>query len=612
MCIRKILVSGLALLCTLTASAQTEATAPGRDTLAIYKKIKKVAYKRRFTRFLFHTIFLDPSPPSYPEQPLSDDQKTQDPNLYYSGKVIRSITVDVHDPFGFSVNDTLGRNVNYIQRIGNRYHITTHRYIVRNLVLFRINDTVDVVKLSESERLLRSADFVNDARIFLEEVPGTDSVNVRIIVQDKWTLGVAGAVNQTSGNIDLEENNMFGSGQRYRQVVKYSLLTGWEFNGRYSVPNISRTYISSTIFYQARPDAGYAGFSFDRPFFSALTRWAGGVAGSRVWDNYSYYDTLQKNAKAYPLNYVNTDTWVGRSIHTRANKWVNKKVSNIVAAVRFAETHYDERPAAAIDTLHLFYDQRLYLASLGFSLSKYYKDRYIFRFGANEDIPEGMLLQVVGGFMNREFTGKRYYSGISFSKGKHFDHFGYLSFDAVYGTFFFRNSPNDATLDLGLTYFTDLLLTARKWYFRGFTYIKYVYGTNKTSLERITIRSDELYGFRSGSLTGFTKAMLNLEAVAYAPYNILGFRFAPVLLAGIGKLGSDNQTLVDSRTFQSYALGLLIRNESLVNSSFRITFGFYPNLPEGEENWYRYNPVTTFTVRIKSFSVSRPELVPYN
>jgi hypothetical protein len=609
----RFLVCGGVLLVALSGRAQSRDSFPAPDTLAIYKKIKKAAYHYRLTRFLFHSIFVDPSPPVYDPRPLSDEQKKKDPILQHSGKIIRQVEVEVLDPFGYSVNDTITTRVNYFQRIGNRYHVTTRHRIIRNLLLFKKNDTLELIKITESERLVRSADFVNDAHIYITDAGGPkgDSVDVKVVVQDKWSLNTSGSLGSTSGDINLVENNLFGSGQRYAQYVKYSLSSGWELSGRHTVLNIANTFITSTAFYLSRQTSGYAGFSLDRPFFSALTKWAGGFSASEVWDTYRYSDTLERNVHQVPILYFNSDAWAGRSIRIKANKWVNRKLTNVITAFRYAQTHYSSRPGEAVDSLHVFSNQDLWLASLGFSLNKYYKDQYIFRFGAAEDIPEGLLVQGVAGLQKREFLGERWYAGAELSKGKHLESVGYFSLDAIYGIFFNRNTANDATLNLGLTYFTDLYKTRSRWYFRQFAYLRYVWGINKSPLDRITIRSDELYGFRSGSLNGNVKLMANLETVAYTPYNLVGFRFAPLLLAGFASLSEMNHELLKGCIYQSYALGMLIRNESLVNGSFKITFGFYPNLPPGEGHWYRYNPVTTFTIRIKSFIVSRPELAAY-
>ena len=57
----------------------TKAEAQTHDTLAIYKKIKKVTSKHKFTRLLYDAVFVDPAPQQYENKPLSDQQKRKTP-----------------------------------------------------------------------------------------------------------------------------------------------------------------------------------------------------------------------------------------------------------------------------------------------------------------------------------------------------------------------------------------------------------------------------------------------------------------------------------------------------------------------------------------------------
>jgi hypothetical protein len=105
--------------------------------------------------------------------------------------------------------------------------------------------------------------------------------------------------------------------------------------------------------------------------------------------------------------------------------------------------------------------------------------------------------------------------------------------------------------------------------------------------------------------------ILNLETVTYAPYNIIGFRFAPLLLVGCGMLETDKIKLLKSPIYQAYSVGLLIRNENFINASFEVTYGIYPNLPDDNTRFYKFNSVTNFTLKVKSFAISKPGIVAY-
>jgi hypothetical protein len=598
----------ITLLSVIAVVAQTNDSFPQKDTLAFYKKIKKVLCKRKATRLLYHAVFVDPAPQKYEEKPLSDKQKKEDPYLKYKGKIIRKINVHVYDPFGYSVNDTSKKVINIFQKAGNKYHITTRKRIIRNLLLHETNDLLDPVKINESERLLRTAGYVNDARIYVEKV-NEDSVEVNVFVNDRWALDAPVSGSMAGGHITLRDRNILGTGQRFEQYIAYNIMNEYEFTGRHMIENISNSFISSNIFYSTTNNMVQTGASFNRGFYSALARWAGGASFAKTWGTYIYKSLVENEVKRSDLDYYNLDVWLGRSMNTGTGKRINRRFNNIVATFRYAETQYQHRPSFLIDTNRVNISTALYLSSLGFSLSKFYKDQYIFRFGANEDIPEGIVIQFLYGLQYKEFKSIRYYGGVDVSRGKHFENTGYFSVNATYGSFFNGGETGNATLRLGFIYFTDLL-RIKKWYFRQFVYWKYINGVNKPDDEKITLRSDELYGFKSGSLTGNSKIILNLEGVAYAPYNLIGFRFAPLLLLGFGMIETKDVKLFAGHVYQSYAIGLLIRNENLLNSSFQFSFGAYPYLSEGSR-YYQLNPVTSFTVKFRSFAISRPNVVNY-
>ncbi len=587
---------------------------PPRDTLKLYKAIKKIAYKHKATILLYHAIFVDPAPRKYEEQPLSDQQKVEDPNVKYVGKYIHEIYVEVYDPFGYSVNDTTRKITNPYQKLGNKYHITSRHHIIKNLLLFKTDDTVDLLKFTESERILRNARYINDARIYiLKAADSTDRVDVKIVVHDRWTVDAPVSGGTTGGHATLRDRNIGGSGQVYEQYIGYTIPNNYyDFRGKYNIANIKHTFIESNIKYSTTRDETTTGFSFDRPFFSALAMWAGGIEGKKTWGNYAYVDSSDGTHvdKRVPLSHIDYDSWIGMNYKPGTGKRKNRRVSNIVLALRYAGTRFQSRPSFDIDTNKYNVNSSLYLGSVGFSLSKYYKDQYIFRFGANEDVPEGLRVQFLYGFLQKEDIGYRYYTGFDVSRGKHIQDIGYLSANASYGSFYNKAVANNATLNIGLTYFSDLL-RSHKWYYRQFIYYKYVYGINKPSYDKITLRPEEMYGFDKGSLEGSSKMLLNLEGVTYCPYNLIGFKIAPLALLGFGMLKTDEVKLWKSPVYQAYAIGVLIRNENLLTSSFEVTYGLYPNLPDGNNHFYKFNPVVGFKLKVSGFDISKPVTVDY-
>ena len=567
-----------------------------------------MASRHRVTRMAYEAVFRDPEPQEYPQQPASKEEKQVNPYLKVQGATIRRINIKVYDPFGFSIYDTLPRKINRVQKAGNRLHITTRRYIINNRLLFKENDKLDALKISESERLLREAVFVNDARIILSEV-NKDSVDLNVIVQDKWPVTVPAEVTDLNANAQFRNNNLFGWGQQFEQYVKVFRDRTYLVKAYYNISNIDNTYISSQVGYQTTPHETSVYLSLDKPFYSFFATWAGGIYTNHNWRTYGYRDTVQQLDKKIPLNTFSYDVWAGKMIKLSNRKTLFNQSTNLMLGGRFFNSRYLNRPPFHIDTAKSFRDSHAILGNVGFAVQQYYKDKYIYRFGANEDVPEGLQVQFIYGGLKREFDKVRYYNGIELARAKHFS-FGYFSATFSYGIFYNKNVPNDVTTNYQLQYFSELMKSGR-WFFRQFLYYNLLHGENKLEKQRVTLRGEDLYGFQPGTLTGNTKMVLNSETVAYMPYKFIGFKFAPVLMIGLGMLGDRENPLLKSRLYQGYSIGMMFRNENLLTSTFQISVGLYPFFPDKKDFSFTYNPVTSFTLRVRAFWVGRPDFVAY-
>jgi hypothetical protein len=612
-----LLIKGLAftlllLMLSSLSYAQKKDTTQIPDSLRFYKKIKHFAYKYKLTSLAFDAVFVDPEVKEYPKQPASKEQKNVNPYQKYQGRVIKDIKVTVYDPFGHSVTDTITRNINKVQRFGNKAHITTRRFVVLNKLLFKKDDRLNALTISESERTLRGAVFVNDARIFITESKNADSVIVNVVVHDKWPITVPVLVSDVFIDAKFKNNNLFGVGQQFGQFGRWKKPGEFEFNGYYGVANIDNTYIAGELGYVYDKDRTVLGLSFERPFFSPLTTWAGGVTLSHTWKKYEYLDTSVEEKKRTPLNSVGYDVWAGKSFKFKKlteDRSIFNQSTNIILAARFFENRFVNRPSETIDPLKSYYNTTGALGSVAFSVQQYYKDKYIYRFGANEDVPEGLILQFTYGGLKHEFKKIRYYTGIELARAKHFD-FGYLSATFAYGILFNEKVNNDVTIHYKLAYFSNLLKNGR-WLFREFINFNLVHGENKLGGETINFGGDELYGFENGTLAGNTKMTLNSETVAYLPYNLIGFRFAPVVTAAVGLIGTPTNKLLKSNLYQAYTIGVMVRNENLLSSTFQFAVGAYPFFPDNNKLTVKYNPISSFTLKVRIFSVSKPEFIAY-
>ncbi len=152
---------------------------------------------------------------------------------------------------------------------------------------------------------------------------------------------------------------------------------------------------------------------------------------------------------------------------------------------------------------------------------------------------------------------------------------------------------------------------------RQFVYLQATNGLNRIAGEYITLngRNNEgLYGFNSFAVMGQNKSLLKFESIIYTPFDYAGIQVAAVVFAGFGKIGRPNPAYAfinENTIYQAYGLGFLIRKENLVVNTIQISFGYYPNLPDGTGNQIRYNPIGINNLNLRDFDISKPDFVNY-
>ena len=598
------------MLLFLFACCEMSAQVPQEpDTSHIYRKIKEVAQKHKLTRWAYEAIFVDPQPIEYPTQPAKKEGKVINPYLKQEDKVIRHVIIRVYDPFGCSVYDTICKPLPWLERQGNKMHVTTRSWVIANKLLFKEHEKLNPLSLSESERLLRQSGYVNDARIFVTPVKKTDSVDVYVLVQDKWSVTLPAGATPNSADARLRDINLFGLGQQFEQYVQYRAPNHMIFNGFYNLSNIDNTYISSRLSYASSESGTSTSLSFDRPFYSPLATWAGGLAIGYGQNFFDFSDTVEHQPMRVSLHNYSYDIWGGKTFKLQnSSHSIFSQSNNFMFGLRYYSSQYVNRPHVPFNLRSAFSGNAAFIGNIGFALQQYYKDKYIYRFGANEDVPEGLVAQFIYGVEKRELRHPRLYLGAEVARAHHFP-FGYFSTTFSYSMFFSHWIANDVSTNFRINYFTDLFPTGR-WYLRQFFNLNLLHGENKEASERVTLTAAELYGFNSHGVLGKQKIVVQSETVAYAPYNIIGFKFAPILMVGVGVLG-DSKSIYESPLYQGYSLGIMFRNEHLLSSTFQVSFGLYPVQPGGEQFVLRYNPVTSFTLRVRTFAFSKPSFISY-
>ena len=597
------------LLFQSTASF-SQVTAP-EDTVHLYSDIEKYAKRNKFNNFLYRLFFRPTVKAPVAKAVKLKKSKKVVPNPFsaYQGKIIRYINIETLDPFGTSIKDTTRKPQNFIGRSGNKLHIKSQRITMRNLILIRQNQPFDSLLYKESERLIRAQRFVQDVTFtIIGTSKKNDSVDIFIRELDKWTIIPRVAASPTKAKVNLIERNFLGLGHEFGNELTWYHLTGdYAYQTRYYIPNIRNTFINATAFYSIDEFKSYIkSLAIDRPFYSPLTKYGGGVYFEQQYSA----DSILYNDSAFfqRTNKFNTqDYWAGKSWQIAKGNTVDDRTTSLTLTQRILRIHFLENPFPESDTLIFDPTEVFYLTGIGIAKRKYFQDKYIFNYGITEDIPTGFVYSLTGGYQIKSNRG-RVYAGLRIAFGGYND-WGYLSSNIEYGTFFRSFNSEQGVFSISVNYFSDLFEIG-KWKFRQFARPQLTIGINRIANENITLIDESgIKGFSNSPITGTKKLALTLQTQSYAPWNVIGFRFGPYLISSFQVLGTEASGFHNSRLYSRFELGLLLKNDYLVFNFLRLSIAFYPIIPGQGKNITKINSSSVRDFVFRDFVIGKPTTI---
>lgn len=580
-----------------------------KDTSKGYRAIEKYSKKRKFTKFIHKLIFHSVETQKITK---SNFQKTQTKNyLTFEGKIIRNIEIKTLDPFGYSDTDSTKVPKKFIDKAGNSLHVKTKQFAIKNLLLIKKNAPLDSLLMKESERIIRSQRFTRSVSSEMKLV-AQDSVDVLITILDSWSLAPDISPTTSKTKFYLRERNIFGLGHELVNSYTKSLTSkqfGYSFN--YFMPTIKNSFISTRLKYDIDFDRNYdKSVTFERPFFSAYTRWAGGI---QFGQNFSKINALDSNQTQRSQNskFNYQDYWLGRSFQLNKGNSEFNRTTNFITSARYFNKNYSDTPFINADSLNIYNVEKLYLITLGITSRKFTQDKYIFDFNVVEDVSSGFVYSVTTGYQ-KKYDEYKFYAGGKMALGR-FYKFGYLSTNLEFGTFLDLGKTNQTATSLQLIYFTNLQEYG-KWKFRHFIKPQLIVGNNRlnSNYDRLTLNEGQngIEGFNSTTLFGTKKLLMTIQSQGYSPWRFLGFRLNPYLSYTAGMLGQENSGFSDSKLYSQISMGLIISNDFLVFSSFQFSLSYYPSIPDGNP-MYKTNALSTSDFGLQNFEISKPSLIGY-
>jgi hypothetical protein len=538
--------------------------------------------------------------------------------LSVEDKVIRSIKIEVLEPLGYSISNTSKKPHSVLAKTGNFLHVKSKRRLIGGLLLFKVGDKVDATAFSETERIIRMNDYIYDARIMILDSSQSDSVDVMVYAQDVFSLGVGASADVKNNFYRFigKDLNMFGLGQMLLYDVRFGNKYSGKVNqyGSYRINNLFRTFATSTLYFNLENGHSNYGVQLNRDFVTPLLKWIGGV--NYEWNKFPYKSNIEVLPQHFSdtLTFFRYDYWVGLPTKLLVNNAAYQKGHRLIFALRYFNTQYSIRPDEYTykDSafIYPYYNSNFFLGNITFFKRENIKDKYVFRFGRTEDIPDGMLVSGLVGLHLSSRANRPYY-GINYSYSRNHLTRGYLFCNIGLGSFFNASKMENAILNLRTMIYSPLL-PVKKYRVRQFFAFRYTHGHNMIMGNTIDINNEKgVRGFSSFALKGTEKIILNTETDIFLPYNILGFKFAAMIFADFAWITSDKRIFSKNNFYPAVGVGLKIRNEHLNFDSFQLFFGYYPNSGSAEARDFLFFQRSYSFYTFNNFYYSRPEVIPF-
>jgi len=587
--------------------------AQNQDTISkpqTFENIETYSKKNKFTNSIRKLIFKNKQKANNPQKQTLVVKK--DSFNLFEGKIIRFINIQTMDPFGFSIDDSSRIPKKGVEKLGNKLHLKTKAFTIRNILLFKKDQSFDSIKILESERLIRSQRYVRSVKITPVLIANNpDSVDVNIKVLDSWSIYPTGSLSNSGGRIRVVSRNFAGLGHYFANQYKTSFQDNKHaFQSQYQINNIANTFINVGGLYDIDLNKNYQKSVYiDRPFYSPLAKYAGGASLNKRFFKDSIPDITDGNLITN-IKYNYYDMWFGKA--TRISKLEEKNITNLITSLRYSVTNYKENPLEKYDPDRLYTDSRTLIGSISLASSRYIQTKYLFNYGIIEDVNEGKNISITGGLQWKNQI-IRPYLGAEFAIGK-FVNNNYLGIKAEWGTYFNGNNLEQSVFKIEGLFFSKVY-EYRDWKFRQFFSPEIIVGYNRFDYVKDHIslngRTNGIDGFYSYNLTGTKRVLLSLQTQSYAPGQILGFRFSPFLSGSLGWLGDERHRFVSNDLYSKIAIGVLLNNDYLVFQNIQFSIAFYPTIPERGKNIIKTNNIRNDSFDLMRFNTGRPATVNY-
>lgn len=542
----------------------------------------------------------------------------------YRGKIIRQIEVK---KIGFerSLNDTSKVIKNLFNDIGNALHGSTTQRAILNNLFFTPGDTLYPYLMADNEKYLRELSYLQDARISINPNTGnTDSVDVTVIFKDVFPIG--GSMDEGSGTMasfELNNDNLVGTGNRIqmRHLFDKNRRPHYGFGIEFLKRNLMGSFINLAVGYRNEAPAFNSGKRNEKtlylqgelPLVSPYHVWTGAFELAAHYTQNGYLsDSLYLSDFKY--QYRIFDGWLGYNIGAKKQLEQNfKSRFKKLISLRGVYRAFQDIPELYKSVYNIGYsDLSTVLASFTIFEQDYYRTKFLYGFGRNEDVPEGFSLSLIGGWTNRNQI-ERPYMGFEYNRRYFSNRKNYLNYTLRAGTYYRNRNLEDISFLTSLEYFTKLRrLGNSRWYLRHFLSGSITQLAKTILNDPLRLQSD--YGIpqlNNPGLQASTRITFNGESVFYNTWKLVGFSFAPFTFTSLTYLKAIGQYFESGDLYSAVGAGIRTRNENLVFGTMELKAYYYPRVTGSMSQW---NITFNTNLRFKYVSqlIKRPDFAVVN
>lgn len=544
------------------------------NTFDLDKEISKKKDKSWFNKTLYKYVVV-PSDSISKRKP----KKTTQYNKALEGRPIRKIVVKQYPVLGASIDDTSPEVLNWLSKTGNKLHVDTRVEVLKSFMV--MGATVDSLEIQDSERLLRTQSFIDEARIDIEQIEGTDSVNVVLNVRDSWSTQLEASPEALdSYEISLAENNLLGLGHELITNVTISSQerSNYDFWSAYRIRNIFHEFINFEVRYLNRVEERGSLIRVDRDFVTPEIRLAGAVLWSKK--DFQRTSTLDNDLR-YSYTQENIDVWGGWAFQPKHFKKFRR---NIVTSAKVNRTVYLEKPSE--DNVHAqeYQDHFLLLGSVALLERNYVEVRNVYNIDIVEDLPLGFVTKGTFGQQFRD-SGNRVYAAVDMTTAFQFKKKSYLFFRAAAGSFFSTSDAEEAVV-LGEANFISNAFSGAKHRMRQYLNFRYKIGINQLPGRFLNFNNiDEIISLSDDDFKGKERLLLNMENIYFSNRKFLGYRIAATMHMDMALIADENSDLFREKVYYGFGGGVKLRNDRIIFKTISLKMTYYPAVADHSEQF---------------------------